>query len=135
MEASQRAKSMSQRLVGVKLYVAVALILLLGVGTAAVLQMRSSALSQTEGILLKSHNMAYSTTRLEVHAGEHSITLDNADFVPHTFTIDALGINLSVPARGEGQLTFTAPAGTYTFYCDIPGHPEAGMVGELVVDS
>lgn len=125
---------MSQWLVGTKFYVALAIIVLLGVGTAVALLMRSSVPNQAEGILLKSHNMAYSATRLEVQPGEHTITLDNADFVPHTFTIDALGINLSVPARGEDQLTYILPPGTYTFYCDIPGHPEAGMVGELVVD-
>jgi uncharacterized cupredoxin-like copper-binding protein len=125
---------MSQRLVGTKWYVAVALIVLLGLGTAAALLMRPSVSGQAEGILLKSRNMAYSSTRLEVQSGEHTITLDNADFVPHTFTIDALGINLTVPASGEDQLTIILPPGTYTFYCDIPGHPEAGMVGELVVD-
>jgi plastocyanin len=125
---------MSQRLVGTKWYVAVALIVLLGLGTAAALLMRPSVSGQAEGILLKSRNMAYSSTRLEVQSGEHTITLDNADFVPHTFTIDALGIDLTVPASGEDQLTIILPPGTYTFYCDIPGHPEAGMVGELVVD-
>ena len=125
---------MSQWLVGVKLYVAVAIIVLLGVGTAAALLMRPAFPGQAEGILLKSHNMAYSSTRLEVQSGEHTITLDNADFVPHTFTIDVLGINLTVPARGKDQLTLKLPRGTYNFYCDIPGHPEAGMVGKLVVD-
>ena len=125
---------MSQWLVGVKLYVAVAIIVLLGVGTTVALLMRPSVSGQAEGILLKSHNMAFSSTRLEVQSGEHTITLDNADFVPHTFTIDALGINLTVPARGKDQLTLKLPRGTYTFYCDIPGHPEAGMVGKLVVD-
>ena len=125
---------MSRRWVGVKLYVAVALFVLLGVGTAAALLIGPSVPDQTEGILLISHNMAYSSTKLQVQTGEHTITLDNADFVPHTFTIDALGINLTVPARGKDQLTLKLPRGTYTFYCDIPGHPEAGMVGELVVD-
>jgi plastocyanin len=125
---------MSQWLVGVKLYVTVTIIVLLGVGAAAALLMRPSIPGQAEGILLKSHNMAYSSTRLEVQPGEHTITLDNADFIPHTFTIDDLGINLAVPARGEDQLTIKLLPGTYTFYCDIPGHPEAGMVGELVVD-
>ena len=125
---------MSQRLVGTKWYMAVALIVLLGLGTAAALLMRPAVPGQKEGILLKSHNMAYSSTRLQVQSGEHTITLDNADFIPHTFTIDALGINLTVPARGKDQLTLKLPPGTYTFYCDIPGHPEAGMVGNLVVD-
>ena len=125
---------MSQWLVGTKLYAAVAIVVLLGVGTAAALLISPSIPDQAEGILLKSHNMAYSSTRLEVQPGEHTITLENADFIPHTFTIDDLGINLAVPVKGEDQVTVILPPGTYTFYCDIPGHPEAGMVGELVVD-
>lgn len=127
---------MSQWLVGVKLYVAAAIIVLLGVGTAAALLIGigPSVPDQAQGILLTSHNMAFSSKRIEVQPGEHTITLDNADFIPHTFTIDDLGINLAVPARGGDQLTIKLPPGTYTFYCDIPGHPEAGMVGELVVD-
>lgn len=32
----------------------------------------------------------------------------------------------------SARATFSAP-GTYQFHCTIPGHTEAGMVGELVV--
>ena len=50
----------------------------------------------------------------------------------HTFTIDELGINIAV---GSGQTTtkeFTVEkAGTFSFYCAVPGHQDAGMVGIL----
>ncbi len=50
----------------------------------------------------------------------------------HTFTIDELGINIAV---GSGQTTteeFTVEkAGTFSFYCAVPGHRDAGMVGTL----
>ena len=33
------------------------------------------------------------------------------------------------PAAG----TLVLPGGTYTYYCDVPGHRAAGMHGQLVV--
>lgn len=41
----------------------------------------------------------------------------------------------SIPAGQSKTVTFTAPstAGNYQVICDIPGHFEAGMVGQLVV--
>ncbi len=50
----------------------------------------------------------------------------------HTFTIDELGINIAV---GSGQTVtkeFTVEeAGTFSFYCAVPGHRDAGMEGTL----
>ena len=31
------------------------------------------------------------------------------------------------------ERVINAPAGEYEFYCNIPGHKEAGMVGKLTV--
>src|SRR5215217_1894530 len=52
---------------------------------------------------------------------------------PHNFSIDELGIDIDI-APGETQETvINAPAGEYEFYCNVPGHKEAGMVGTLIV--
>ncbi|MFQ5825953.1 MAG: cupredoxin domain-containing protein [Dehalococcoidia bacterium] len=52
----------------------------------------------------------------------------------HTFTIDELGINVTV---GGGQTATSEikvdKAGTFTFYCSVPGHRDAGMEGALTV--
>ena len=32
------------------------------------------------------------------------------------------------------SMTINAPAGTYIFYCGVPGHKEAGMVGTLTAE-
>lgn len=51
----------------------------------------------------------------------------------HDFTIDALGIHVSLNPGEEATETITAPAGEYDFYCSVPGHKDAGMVGKLIV--
>lgn len=52
----------------------------------------------------------------------------------HTFTIDELFVNQSL--RGsEVTFDFTPEkAGTFTYYCAIPGHRERGQFGTLVVE-
>ena len=42
-------------------------------------------------------------------------------------------IQAAVDAAAPGA-TISIQPGTYTFYCSIPGHREAGMVGTLIVE-
>lgn len=50
----------------------------------------------------------------------------------HIFTIDELGINIPVGAGQTVSKEFTVEkAGTFTFYCAVPGHRSAGMKGTL----
>jgi nitrite reductase (NO-forming) len=52
----------------------------------------------------------------------------------HTFTIDELGISTLVNGA-ETIIEFTpTEAGTFTYYCAIPGHRAAGQVGTLIVE-
>ena len=56
----------------------------------------------------------------------------------HNFIIEDLdGADVEVVFADAGETetgTFTADnAGTYEFFCDVPGHREAGMVGTLEV--
>jgi len=66
---------------------------------------------------------------------EITINLTNNGLAPHTFDIDALGVDSGeIPPGGTGTVTFNSGApGTYEFYCKVPGHKEAGMVGTLIV--
>jgi plastocyanin len=48
----------------------------------------------------------------------------------HTFTIDALGVNIS--GSGSQQVTLSQ-AGTFTFYCAVGSHRADGMEGTLNV--
>ena len=47
--------------------------------------------------------------------------------------LDKLGISVSLPPGETQKVVINAPPGTYEFYCNVPGHKEAGMVGTLTV--
>lgn len=54
----------------------------------------------------------------------------------HNFIAEGLGVSSSNVQGGQSEtLTFTpGTAGEYEFYCNIAGHREAGMVGQIVVE-
>ena len=70
---------------------------------------------------------------LQVAEGGATVEFVNDEAIPHDFTIDELDIKISLDADGTQDFEIDAPAGTYTFYCSIPGHREAGMEGTLVI--
>jgi len=65
-----------------------------------------------------------------------TISLPNAGASLHNFAVDALGITVDMPAGEtvEAQIPADAAPGEYEFYCNVPGHKQAGMVGTLVID-
>ncbi len=95
----------------------------------------------TNGPLMLAANprgeLAYNTTALS--AGSTHVTIDftNRSPVPHNVTVaNAAGKVLGATPTftgGTKVLTLTLAPGTYTFYCSVPGHEEAGMKGTLTV--
>lgn len=74
---------------------------------------------------------------LSAKAGQEvTVNLENKGNLDHSFIIDELGVKLeAVTAGTTGRVTFTpSTAGTYTFYCDVPGHQAAGMVGTITIN-
>ena len=72
---------------------------------------------------------------IEATSGEVlGLYVTNKDGYAHAFDIDALGIHVPLPA---GATTFVAvkptTAGALAFYCAVPGHRDAGMVGSITV--
>jgi uncharacterized cupredoxin-like copper-binding protein len=80
-------------------------------------------------------SMRFQAGTLELRAGQPTaIFLTNSDAVPHSFEVDALNIHVNVPAGTTAVALLKAPsAGPIPFYCAVPGHKEAGMVGTLNV--
>jgi uncharacterized cupredoxin-like copper-binding protein len=66
-----------------------------------------------------------------------TLTIQNTVNTAHTFISPGLGVptQQDVPIQKSTTVSFTAPsqAGAYQFWCNIPGHAEAGMVGEVIV--
>jgi len=61
------------------------------------------------------------------------VTVSNVGVAPHNFSIKELGISVNVLVGQTQLITINAAPGTYSFYCNLPGHRQAGMVGTLTV--
>jgi plastocyanin len=60
----------------------------------------------------------------------------NKSSVPHDIAITGGGLNqigAVVQNGGVSTVSTTLKPGTYTFYCSVPGHRQAGMQGTLTV--
>lgn len=90
------------------------------------------------GISLIAKDIAFDPTEITIAASDLpvTITMENTGAAEHDFVIDALDIKV-VSAPGE-TVEIEIPAGTapgeYQYYCSVPGHKEAGMVGTLIVE-
>lgn len=83
---------------------------------------------------VESHDIFFQPSELEIPADtDVAVLLPNLGAAPHNFAIDALGISVDIAPGETKEVTINAPAGEYEFYCNVPGHKEAGMVGTLVV--
>jgi glucose/arabinose dehydrogenase/plastocyanin len=80
-------------------------------------------------------DIAFQPAELTIPANtDVTINLTNQGALPHSFDIDELGVNSGDIAAGQsGTVTINAAPGTYEYYCAVPGHKEAGMVGTLTV--
>ena len=119
------------------------------------------AAANTQEITISASAMTYSPANLEIKAGQPvRLTFRNNDGVTHDFSVmefPTTGAGVSVTEEPiadshdaemavdpelhvaaamnkSGTLEFTASEpGTYEFFCTVPGHKEAGMVGTLTV--
>ena len=100
--------------------------------------------------------LKFEPASLTVRAGQPvRVSLENPGALAHDFTIvgmpvkdiknamdDHMGhsaeagkIMGDLPAKHQAEVAFTpTQAGTYEFYCSVPGHKEAGMKGMLKVE-
>jgi uncharacterized cupredoxin-like copper-binding protein len=56
--------------------------------------------------------------------------------VPHAIAVEGNGVDEdgeTVEKDGVSKVSADLKPGTYTFYCSVPGHREAGMEGTLTV--
>lgn len=75
-------------------------------------------------------DFAFGPETINAESGEVTLYVTNNDSARHTFTVDELGVDVSIAPGQSRQITFDAGAGEYRFYCK-PHDP--GMEGDLVV--
>lgn len=94
----------------------------------------------TADIVVLAQDIDFDHDTYTLPAGTNTIDYLLDGSLPHTLLIEdqtgtVLDFNLEVGDRAGGldTATITLKPGTYTFFCDIPGHRSAGMEAGLVV--
>jgi plastocyanin len=81
--------------------------------------------------------LAYASNTATTKAGTVTVDFTNPQSVGHDVAFESssgetIG-QTEVVSEGESSTTVELEPGTYTFYCTVPGHREAGMEGTLTV--
>ncbi|HEX6695799.1 MAG TPA: plastocyanin/azurin family copper-binding protein [Solirubrobacteraceae bacterium] len=77
--------------------------------------------------------LAFVTNAATGTPGQITIKMGNKSGTPHDIVIDGKGKGEVVKDGGVSQFQANFTAGSYTFYCSVPGHRAAGMQGKLTV--
>ena len=96
----------------------------------------ASAADPVEVSVKAKQGFKFEPSSLEVPAGaEVVVSFENAGAMAHNVQFPEFEAGTENIGSGKNEtITFTAgESGTYEFLCDVPGHAQAGMKGELKV--
>ncbi len=83
-------------------------------------------------------SLAFDQTDLTAKAGSVTLNFDNPASISHDVKVeDSSGEELGgtdLVSQGDATATVDLQAGTYAFFCSVPGHREGGMEGTLTVN-
>lgn len=96
----------------------------------------SPAASGGDAVTVTAVDIAFEPTELAIPADtDVEITLNNEGALQHDFNIEDTDFATELLNSGESEtITVNLAAGEYTYFCSVPGHREAGMVGTLTVE-
>ena len=83
-----------------------------------------------------SGQLKFNTSSLSGKAGNVTLVMDNPSSVPHAIAVEGNGVDKAgntVQQGGTSKVSAKLKPGTYTFYCPVDGHKQAGMQGTLTV--
>ena len=83
-----------------------------------------------------SGQLSFDKSKLQAKAGAVTVDMTNDSAVPHDVSLDGGGVDEHgkvVDGGATSTVTATLKPGTYSFYCSVPGHRQAGMEGPLTV--
>jgi plastocyanin len=92
---------------------------------------------QVIDIPVADEGLAYAVTEVTAAPGTITLSSVNGQSISHNIAIDepTQQIGEIVGAGGTSEITITIDEpGEYEYYCSVPGHREAGMVGTLIVE-
>ncbi len=95
----------------------------------------AAAPAAAEPVTVVSHDIFFDPKEITIPAdSDVTFSLPNEGVTLHNFAIDALDISVDIAPGANEEVVINAPAGTYEYYCNVPGHKAAGMVGTLTVE-
>jgi plastocyanin len=77
--------------------------------------------------------LAYEAKSAEAKAGKVTLRSKNDSSVPHNIALKDGPEGPVVQGGKTSEISANLKKGTYTFYCSVPGHEQAGMKGSLAV--
>jgi len=84
-----------------------------------------------------SSGFEYTSNSASAEAGKVTVDFNNPQGIGHDVAIETSGGEVvgqtEIVTEGESSTTVELKPGTYTFFCSVPGHREAGMEGTLTV--
>ena len=93
-----------------------------------------AAAGASNAVEVESYDIYFEPKELSIPANtDVTVRLPNEGVTLHNFSIDELGISVDIDPGATEETVINAPAGTYEYYCNVPGHKEAGMRGTLTV--
>ena len=103
--------------------------------SAATAEAAGEAPAAASAVTVTSFDIYYEPKEITIPANtDVTITLPNDGVSSHDFSIDALNVAVALPPGETQTVVINAAPGSYEYYCNVPGHKEAGMVGTLIVE-
>ena len=98
----------------------------------------TTAATTTVAVSASPSALAFDKTAITVSAGKVTFDFNNPAALQHNFSIRAadgsvVGASETVTSKAAAPFTVNLKAGTYSFFCSVPGHEAAGMKGTLTV--
>jgi len=113
-------------------------LVVLGVLAATLALVAASVTSAASSLKLSASKTAlkFSKKTLRASHGKVTIVMTNPSSTKHAIAIEGHGVDKvgkTVGKNKTSRVTVTLKKGTYTFYCPVDGHEDAGMKGKLIV--
>lgn len=95
----------------------------------------AAAAALPEGALVwVTKDIEFADAPATIPAGEAVLAIDNQGGIAHNVTFEGADVVIEAEGGKTASDTFTLEPGTYTYFCSVPGHREAGMEGSVTVE-